>query len=330
MMSFASGTAPGSGHQGRRPAPIPLPAALTVPAWSDPVLGRVQRGPRQAKLLSQPTRGKTAPNRLRRVDLFCLLSLEASLRTRDALYVDLGFGAEPATTVETFARLRRVNPTLRVVGVEIDPARVAAAGPHAQPGLEFRLGGFDLPLARGEVARMIRAFNVLRQYDEGQVPAALSTLGRSLAEGGVLLEGTSDPSGRLTAFHVLVRRAQRLEHRWLVLSTNFRQAFDPLDWRPVLPKSLIHHAGPSDGMGDFFAAYQRAFQMARTAGVLGWRTLLVASARRLREDGGYPVVLQQRLLRRGFLVLGCPPGAPWTLGPLPLPVALFGRMTPTS
>lgn len=53
-----------------------------------------------------------------------------------------------------------------MVGVEIDPERVAAALPDRQPGLDFRLGGFNLPLEPGERAAVVRAFNVLRQYPE--------------------------------------------------------------------------------------------------------------------------------------------------------------------
>ncbi|MEZ4769307.1 MAG: hypothetical protein R2844_12875 [Caldilineales bacterium] len=73
--------------------------------------------PRSAprKPQGQPTRGKTAPNRLRRVDNFLALYDPALFRREDgafrgALYADLGFGAEPVTTLESAARLRRSTP----------------------------------------------------------------------------------------------------------------------------------------------------------------------------------------------------------------------------
>ncbi len=83
-----------------------------------------------------------------------------------ALFVDVGYGAEPFTTLESAARLRTVNPVLPVLGVEIDGERVAAALPYADAHTHFRLGGFNLPLQPDEHVRLIRAFNVLRQYEE--------------------------------------------------------------------------------------------------------------------------------------------------------------------
>src|SRR5574339_499529 len=84
----------------------------------------------------QPTRGKTASNRLRRVDNFILL-YEPSLLTRTdglfakSLFVDLGYGFDPRTTLESAARFRRVNPRLKILGVEIDKERVNAAQLYA-------------------------------------------------------------------------------------------------------------------------------------------------------------------------------------------------------
>ena len=119
----------------------------------------------------QPTRGKTADNRLRRVDNFVLL-YEPSLLTRTdslfakSLFVDLGYGFDARTTLESAVRFRKVNPNLNILGVEIDKERVEAALPYADDKTFFRLGGFNLPLQSGETVRLIRAFNVLRQYEE--------------------------------------------------------------------------------------------------------------------------------------------------------------------
>jgi len=151
----------------------------------------------------QPTRGKTAANRLRRVDIFASLSDPALLKRQDgafarALFVDLGCGAEPTTTLESAERFRRLNPSLPVLGAEIDPLRVAAAEPLADGLTAFRLGGFDLPLAAGESLRMVRAFNVLRQYDEREFAPAYARLAQYVLPGGLMIEGTSDPYGRLT------------------------------------------------------------------------------------------------------------------------------------
>ena len=95
------------------------------------------------KRLGHPTRGKTASNRLRRVDNFILLH-EPSLLTRtdglfaEALFVDLGYGFDARTTLEAAARFRRVNPNLNILGVEIDKDRVEAALPFADDRTFFR------------------------------------------------------------------------------------------------------------------------------------------------------------------------------------------------
>jgi tRNA G46 methylase TrmB len=101
--------------------------------------------PRPTKPLGKPTRGKTAANRLRRVDNFILLH-EPSLLTRtddlfaDSIYIDLGYGFDARTTLESAERFRRVNPDLIILGVEIDKERVEIALPFADEKTFFRLG----------------------------------------------------------------------------------------------------------------------------------------------------------------------------------------------
>ncbi|HET6351304.1 MAG TPA: hypothetical protein VFG89_04125, partial [Coriobacteriia bacterium] len=78
------------------------------------------------------------------------LAMPGSLRGGSPLVVDLGFGAKPWTTLELAQRWRRVNPQLRVLGLEIDPERVAEARASADPpAVDFALGGFDLVNALG-------------------------------------------------------------------------------------------------------------------------------------------------------------------------------------
>jgi hypothetical protein len=153
------------------------------------------------------TRGKTAPNRLRRVDRWIVRVHGPRLRRQERpLVVDLGYGASPVTTVELFDRLRAVHPRVEVVGVEIDPDRVAAARPYEREGLSFRRGGFELPVGRPPA--LIRAFNVLRQYEEADAWRAWDRLCGGLAPGGVLVEGTCDEIGR-RAVWVTLRRTDR-------------------------------------------------------------------------------------------------------------------------
>src|ERR1043165_835071 len=191
----------------------------------------------------QPTRGKTASNRLRRVDNFILL-YEPSLLTRmddsfvNSLFVDLGYGFDPRTTLESAERFRRLNPDLPILGVEIDKERVEAALPYADEKTFFRLGGFNLPLKEGEHVRLIRAFNVLRQYEEKAFAPAYERLAHYVLPGGLMIEGNSTPFGSIWCANVVRITDDR---RWtieaLVFSTNFRAGFDIADFQAVLPKN---------------------------------------------------------------------------------------------
>lgn len=255
----------------------------------------------------QPTRGKTAANRLRRVDNFALRYDPALLRRQDgqfahALFVDLGYGAEPTTTLESAARFRRLNPTLPVLGVEIDPQRVAAAQSHADALTYFRLGGFNLPLLPTESVRLIRAFNVLRQYQEAEVGQAYERLEKYVLPGGLMLEGTSDPFGRLWVANLL-RRHDGAGWDWeaLVFSTNFRAGFEPTDFQAVLPKNLIHHVIPGEPIHEFFEAWKRAAALASPARAWGLRQWFVASAEQLAL-AGYDIDPQRKWLGQGWLI----------------------------
>lgn len=278
--------------------------------------------------LGQPTRGKTARNRLRRVDTFLALYDPGLLRRQDgpyagAWFVDLGYGAEPVTTLESAWRLRRINPALPVLGVEIDPERVAAAQPFADEQTDFRLGGFNLPLrsrADGspETVRAIRAFNVLRQYEESDVAGAWQAMARGLLPGGLLIEGTSEPFGRIWVANVLrrvdgamgddgVRDAEGGEtppwrQEGLVFSTNFRLGFDPVEFQAVLPKNLIHRMTPGEPIYALLEAWKRAARETMAVRAWGPRQWFVAAAHRLAALG-YPVVLRRKLLANGFLLI---------------------------
>lgn len=141
------------------------------------------------------TRGTTNPNRLRRMDRWIAAIHGPALRRAvTPVAVDLGYGAAPWTAVELLQRLRTAEPRTAVVGIEIDPERVAAAKPYEREGLTFLHGGFEIPLP--ERPSLIRAANVLRQYDEGEVAAVWQRLCARLAPGGLLVEGTCDEIGQ--------------------------------------------------------------------------------------------------------------------------------------
>lgn len=256
----------------------------------------------------QETRGKTVRNRLRRVDNFVCLYEPALLQRAmgafaHALFVDLGYGAEPFTTLESAARFRRFNPALPVLGVEIDAERVITAQPFADAQTHFRWGGFNLPLQSGECVRLIRAFNVLRQYEADAVVEAYAMLAHYLLPGGLLIEGTSDPFGRIWVAHVLRKldAGPALHHEALVFSTNFRTGFDPAEFQTILPKDLIHQVLPGRRIYQFFADWKRATWQSAAQRTWGLRAWFAGSARRLGEMG-YRLDGRRRWLARGYLV----------------------------
>ena len=293
--------------------------------------------PRPAKPQGQPTRGKTASNRLRRVDNFILL-YEPSLLTRtdglfappfssdkqnekggvaDSMFVDLGYGFDARTTLESAERFRRVNPDLKILGVEIDKERVEAALPYEDEKTFFRLGGFNLPLKEGEHVRLIRAFNVLRQYEEKDFAPAYETLAQYVLPGGLMIEGTSNPFGSIWCANVARRmesasllastqkRASGFQTQWeieaLVFSTNFRLGFEPEEFQTILPKNLIHHVLPGEPIHDFFEAWKASAAETSSVKTYGVRQWFIATAERLAERG-YKIALQRKWLTKGYLI----------------------------
>jgi hypothetical protein len=289
------------------------------------------------KPLGLPTRGKTASNRLRRVDNFILL-YEPSLLTQTpagdqfqkALVVDLGYGFDARTTLESAARFRRVNPTLPILGVEIDKERVASALPHADAITHFRVGGFNLPLLPGESVRLIRAFNVLRQYEEKDFLPAYEMLAHYVLPGGLMIEGTSNPFGSLWVANLARRSAvtpsreaakspgresaeilrplrsrKETQNGWkmeaLVFSTNFRMGFDVTDFQAVLPKNYIHHVVPGELIYNFLEAWKHSAAETSAAKTFGLKQWFSASVESLAAKG-YKIDLRKKWLTKGWLI----------------------------
>jgi hypothetical protein len=255
----------------------------------------------------QPTRGKTASNRLRRVDNFILLYEPALLTRTDgsfarALFVDIGYGFDARTTLESAARFRRLHPDLPILGVEIEKERVEAALPYADGKTFFRLGGFNLPLKDGEHVRLIRAFNVLRQYAEKDFAPAYERLAQYVLPGGLMIEGTSTPYGQLWVANL----ARRLEsEKWrleaLVFSTNFRLGFDITDFQAVLPKNYIHHVIAGEAVYDFFEAWKQSAAEASAMKAYGFRQWFMQAAESLAQKG-YKINLKKKFLSMGWMI----------------------------
>jgi hypothetical protein len=241
---------------------------------------------RIAPVLSRPvgtiTRGTTNPNRLRRCDRWIAGTQAWRLRHRGGapVVVDLGYGASPVTALELHDRLRRVHQHVSVVGIEIDPERVAAARALERPGLSFRRGGFEVPLEGPAAPVLVRAFNVLRQYDEDEVAAAWARVRARLAPVGLLVDGTCDEVGRRATW-VAVERSGPVS---LTISLRLRGLERPSDVAERLPKALIHRNVPGEAVHAYLRDLDRAWAHAAPEGSFGARQRFLAMARTVTAD----------------------------------------------
>lgn len=263
----------------------------------------------RARALGLATRGTTNPNRLRRIDRWITGThwVRDTLRRADhPVVVDLGFGASPVTTVEFAARLGVVRPDVRLLGLEIDPARVAAAKPVAEPPrLEFRHGGFELAgLGHGGQPRpiLVRALNVLRQYTEPEAHAAWSTLCDRLAPGGLLVEGTCDELGRRCVWVALDADGPRT----LTFAARASDLDRPSDLAERLPKTLIHRNVPGERIHRLLTEFDACWDTAAPHAAFGPRARWTEAVHLLAARG-WPVLDRRPRWRLGELTV------PWSV-----------------
>lgn len=276
-----------------------------------------------AKPVGRITRGTTGINRLRRVDRW--IAAQPAARAPGALVVDLGYGASATTSLELHERLSRRAPDVEVLGLEIDPERVALAtaelaaareaGPErfgraiaADARVSFALGGFEVPAPRRP--HVIRAMNVLRQYDEHEVAGHWATMLARLAPGGLLVEGTSNEVGRVCAWVALDADGPR--------SLTIALKVDELGTEPSpapsvvaerLPKALIHRNVPGERIHALLVDLDRAWASNAPLADFGATQRWVATVRALR-GGGWPVADGPARWRLGELTVAWSAVAP--------------------
>lgn len=243
------------------------------------------------------TRGTTGVNRLRRVDRY-LATLPALRTAEDALVVDLGYGASATTSLELYDRLARVRGDVEVVGIEIDPDRVALARRDARPGVSFQLGGFEVPLAEGRRATIIRALNVLRQYDESEVAAAWERMIARLQPNGLLIEGTCNETGRVCSWVTLSGAGPQS----FTVSLRLANLDRPSIVAERLPKILIHHNVAGTRIHEFLTDLDRHWQINAPLSVYGPSQRWIATAEGMRT-GGWPVEGRRARWRLGELTV---------------------------
>ena len=218
---------------------------------------------------------------------------------KNAVVVDLGYGALPITAIELRERLLKVNPTIRVVGVEIEKDRVARGLEVAEPGLDFLLGGFETPLPTGvEKAHVIRAFNVLRQYHERDVKPAWDLMVSRLSENGVLVEGTCNEIGRVSSWVTVAKTGPML----FTISLHLGSLEQPSIVAERLPKALIHHNVPGERIHDYLKALDQAWASHAPLGTFGALQRWLAVCESMTASG-WPIVLSRKRWRLGEITV---------------------------
>lgn len=244
------------------------------------------------------TRGTTGFNRLRKVDRWVFYHPELHQKLRPhavaaPLAIDVGYGDSYTTTCEWAWWLRRINPHISVVGLEIDPSRVLPP----RNGVRFERGGFELA---GYRPHLVRAFNVLRQYDVTQVPDAWRMVCSRLAPGGVFIEGTCDELGRRASWVLLDRRGPVS----LTLAWQPWDVAKPSDVAERLPKILIHRNVPGQRIHSLLQLCDDCWDKTNGLAAFGPRIRWRETLKLLREHLPIP---RQRLLRDNVLTV------PWSV-----------------
>jgi hypothetical protein len=244
------------------------------------------------------TRGTTGTNRLRRIDRW-IAEQPAFRSAENPLVVDLGYGASATTPLELHQRLARVNPQVEVIGIEIDPARVKLASLSAKPGVSFRLGGFEVPLEGNRQATVIRALNVLRQYDESQVLENWHRMVSRLEPRGLLVEGTCNEVGRVASWVDVAAEGPLT----FTLSLRLAELERPSIVAERLPKVLIHRNVAGESIHTFLLDLDRWWQVHAPLSVYSPSQRFIAVAESMR-DAGWPIRGTKARWKLGELTVG--------------------------
>lgn len=263
------------------------------------------------------TRGTTGVNRLRRIDRW-IAAHPALCGAADPLVVDLGYGASATTTIELHQRLAAVRPGLSTIGIEIAPERVALARAQlaaaretgrvaAEAAIGFDHGGFEVPLPGGRRAAVIRALNVLRQYDEAEVAPSWQRLLQRLQPGGLLVEGTCDELGRVASWVGLDPTGPQS----FSISLRLTGLVSPAIAAERLPKALIHRNVPGERVHALLEALERQWRHHAGLAAFGPAQRWIAALRGMREEG-WTLLDGPRRWRLGELTLPYAQVAPAT------------------
>lgn len=229
-------------------------------------------------------RARTRPGRLAAFDRWLSLS-EQPLLAQPGVVVDVGFGVSAVTTAELAAAL----PAHHVVGLEADVARLEAAR-REFPSLDLRQGLDALREVRN--VRVVRIANVGRALTKDDVGALVREALALVVPGGVVLEGTTDVEGHVSAFHAW-RHGEATPR--LVLHTDGARGFSPWLFRDVLPRALRRDVRPGTPVHELLSAWAEVWEVNRTAAPAESYMRSAEALARQRDD------LDVRHLAEGFV-----------------------------
>ncbi|MFS2294133.1 MAG: hypothetical protein FWJ90_15810 [Actinomadura sp.] len=124
---------------------------------------------------------------------------------------------------------------------------------------------------------LIRAFNVLRQYDEAAAWRAWEELCGRLDPSGVLVEGTCDEIGRRAVWVTLGPGGPRT----ITFAAHLPTLGRPSELAERLPKTLIHRNVPGEPVHRLLTAFDRAWAAAAPHSVFGHRARWIEAVRLL-------------------------------------------------
>jgi hypothetical protein len=145
---------------------------------------------------------------------------------------------------------------------------------------------------------VIRALNVLRQYDESEVAGAWSMMTARLQPGGLLVEGTCNEIGRVASWVALDASGPRT----FSISLRLAELELPSVVAERLPKALIHRNVPGERIHALLAELDRQWAVAAPLAVYGAGQRWIATVGALRT-AGWPVRDGRTRWRLGELTL---------------------------
>jgi hypothetical protein len=234
-------------------------------------------------VVDRPARARTRAGRLAALDIWLLerepvLLDPAEPPSATPLFVDVGFGERPVTTLETSAALRAVSDAWKVIGIELDPSRaLQAQNECASDHVSFLRGGFREVAACEPKARVIRVMNVLRSYPPEQIESIHGILAGGLVDRGLLIEGTSDASGHVLAAWLIRREGNVPRKQGLLFHTDFARGFCPWLLRDFLPRDVRRSVQPGTPIHGLLSDWHAAWSVVRAQGEKSPRELFVRS-----------------------------------------------------